>query len=86
MPNKTRSSALESRPSSIEKAIDVLFCFDLQRPQLRLVDISLTGALLASDAHGTLANSLTRSRAMMFSSLAAWSTVVLARRRPTIRR
>ena len=40
MPKKTRPSTLESRPSSIEKAIDILFYFDPQHPQLRLTDIS----------------------------------------------
>jgi DNA-binding IclR family transcriptional regulator len=43
-----------SRPSSIEKAIDVLFCFDLQRPQLRLVDISQRLGLHKSTAHRLL--------------------------------
>ena len=42
------------RPSSIEKAIDVLFCFDLQRPQLRLVDISQRLGLHKSTAHRLL--------------------------------
>ena len=42
------------RPSSIEKAIDVLFCFHLQRPQLRLVDISQRLGLHKSTAHRLL--------------------------------
>jgi DNA-binding IclR family transcriptional regulator len=42
------------RPSSIEKAIDVLFCFDLQRPQLRLIDISQRLGLHKSTAHRLL--------------------------------
>ena len=42
------------RPSSIEKAIDVLFCFDLQRPQLRLVDIGQRLGLHKSTAHRLL--------------------------------
>jgi IclR family KDG regulon transcriptional repressor len=42
------------RPSSIEKAIDVLFCFDLQRPQLRLVDISQRLGLHKSTVHRLL--------------------------------
>jgi DNA-binding IclR family transcriptional regulator len=50
-PHPTRTS---SRPSSIEKAIDVLFCFDLQRPQLRLVDISQRLGLHKSTAHRLL--------------------------------
>jgi DNA-binding IclR family transcriptional regulator len=44
-----------ARPSSIEKAIDVLFCFDLQRPQLRLIDISQRLGLHKSTAHRLLA-------------------------------
>jgi IclR family acetate operon transcriptional repressor len=43
-----------TRPSSIEKAIDVLFCFDLQRPQLRLVEISQRLGLHKSTAHRLL--------------------------------
>jgi DNA-binding IclR family transcriptional regulator len=42
------------RPSSIEKAIDVLFCFDLQRPQLRLIEISQRLGLHKSTAHRLL--------------------------------
>jgi DNA-binding IclR family transcriptional regulator len=54
MPNKTRSSALESRPSSIEKAIDILFCFDAQHSQLRLTDISQRLGLHKSTTHRLL--------------------------------
>jgi DNA-binding IclR family transcriptional regulator len=54
MPNKTRSSALESRPSSIEKAIDILFCFDAQHLQLRLTDISQRLGLHKSTTHRLL--------------------------------
>jgi DNA-binding IclR family transcriptional regulator len=50
-PHPTRTSP---RPSSIEKAIDVLFCFDLQRPHLRLVDISQRLGLHKSTAHRLL--------------------------------
>jgi DNA-binding IclR family transcriptional regulator len=42
------------RPSSIEKAIDVLFCFDLQHAQLRLVDICQRLGLHKSTAHRLL--------------------------------
>ena len=54
MPNKTRPSALESRPSSIEKAIDILFCFDPQHVQLRLTDISQRLGLHKSTTHRLL--------------------------------
>ena len=43
-----------ARPSSVEKAIDVLFCFDLQHPQLRLREISQRLALHKSTAHRLL--------------------------------
>jgi IclR family acetate operon transcriptional repressor len=49
-----QSTRTPARPSSIEKAIDVLFCFDLQRPQLRLVDISQRLGLHKSTAHRLL--------------------------------
>ena len=55
MPKKTRPSTLESRPSSIEKAIDILFCFDPQHPQLRLTDISERLGLHKSTTHRLLA-------------------------------
>src|SRR5262245_34488768 len=51
------------RPSSIEKAIDVLFCFDLQRPQLRMVDISQRLGLHKSTAHRLL--SLLKKRGLV---------------------
>jgi DNA-binding IclR family transcriptional regulator len=54
MPNKTRPSALVSRPSSIEKAIDILFCFDPQHVQLRLTDISQRLGLHKSTTHRLL--------------------------------
>jgi DNA-binding IclR family transcriptional regulator len=50
-PHQTRTPP---RPSSIEKAIDVLFCFDLQRSQLRLVEISQRLGLHKSTAHRLL--------------------------------
>jgi DNA-binding IclR family transcriptional regulator len=52
--NHPRPTRTPPRPSSIEKAIDVLFCFDLQRPQLRLVDISQRLGLHKSTAHRLL--------------------------------
>lgn len=54
MPKKTRPSALESRPSSVEKAIDILFCFEPQHPQLRLTDISERLGLHKSTTHRLL--------------------------------
>jgi DNA-binding IclR family transcriptional regulator len=51
MPKKIRPSTLESRPSSVEKAIDILFCFDPQHPQLRLTDISERLGLHKSTTH-----------------------------------
>jgi DNA-binding IclR family transcriptional regulator len=49
-----RQTRAPRRPSSIEKAIDVLFCFDLQHSQLRLVDISQRLGLHKSTAHRLL--------------------------------
>ena len=49
-PHPSRSA----RPSSVEKAIDVLFCFDLKHPQLRLVDISQRLGLHKSTVHRLL--------------------------------
>jgi DNA-binding IclR family transcriptional regulator len=49
-----RQTQAPRRPSSIEKAIDVLFCFDLQHSQLRLVDISQRLGLHKSTAHRLL--------------------------------
>jgi len=54
MPNTTRPSALASRPSSVEKAIDILLCFDPQQPQLRLTDISQRLGLHMSTTHRLL--------------------------------
>jgi DNA-binding IclR family transcriptional regulator len=45
---------IPQRPSSIEKAIDVLFCFDVQHPQLRLIEISQRLGLHKSTAHRLL--------------------------------
>jgi DNA-binding IclR family transcriptional regulator len=50
-PSPTRTPP---RPSSIEKAIDVLFCFDQQHPHLRLIDISQRLGLHKSTAHRLL--------------------------------
>jgi IclR family transcriptional regulator, KDG regulon repressor len=58
-----RPTRTPPRPSSIEKAIDVLFCFDLQRPQLRLVDISQRLGLHKSTAHRLL--SLLKKRGLV---------------------
>jgi DNA-binding IclR family transcriptional regulator len=53
--DKARSHpARQARPSSVEKAIDVLFCFDAQQPQLRLADISQRLGLHKSTAHRLL--------------------------------
>ncbi len=53
--NKARpDSSRLARPSSVEKAIDVLFCFDLKHPQLRLVDISQRLGLHKSTVHRLL--------------------------------
>src|ERR671922_2436084 len=54
MPKKTRASVLEARPSSVEKAIDILFCFDSQHAQLRLTDISERLGLHKSTTHRLL--------------------------------
>ena len=43
-----------ARPSSVEKAIDVLFCFDVQHPQLRLSEISQRLGLHKSTTHRLL--------------------------------
>lgn len=55
MPKMTRPSVLASRPSSVEKAIDILLCFDSQHPQLRLTDISQHLGLHMSTTHRLLA-------------------------------
>jgi DNA-binding IclR family transcriptional regulator len=49
-----RQMRTPTRPSSVEKAIDVLFCFDLQHPQLRLSEISQRLGLHKSTAHRLL--------------------------------
>src|SRR5438132_14311524 len=54
MPKKTRPSTLESRPSSVEKAIDILFCFDPQHARLRLTDIRERLGLHKSTTHRLL--------------------------------
>lgn len=50
----SRPTRVPRRPSSIEKAIDVLFCFDLQHSQLRLGEISQRLGLHKSTAHRLL--------------------------------
>jgi DNA-binding IclR family transcriptional regulator len=52
--DQIRPTRVPQGPSSIEKAIDVLFCFDLQHAQLRLVDISQRLGLHKSTAHRLL--------------------------------
>jgi DNA-binding IclR family transcriptional regulator len=52
--DQLRQTRAPGRPSSIETAIDVLFCFDIQRSQLRLVDISQRLGLHKSTAHRLL--------------------------------
>ena len=69
MPNKTRPAALESRPSSIEKAIDILFCFDPQHPQLRLTDISQQLGLHRSTTHRLL--SLLKKKRLIMADAAS---------------
>jgi len=54
MPKTTRPSVLASRPRSVEKAIEILLCFDPQHPQLRLTDISQRLGLHMSTTHRLL--------------------------------
>ncbi len=55
MPSKTTPQPVSSsRPTSIEKAIDILFCFDPAHPELRLTDISQRVGLHKSTAHRLL--------------------------------
>lgn len=56
---------LEPRPSSIEKAIDILFCFSAEHPQLRLTDISAKLGLHKSTAHRML--SLLKKKGLIVS-------------------
>ena len=65
-PLESEEGAIESRPSSIEKAIDVLFCFDAEHPQLRLTDISAKLGLHKSTAHRML--SLLKKKGLIASS------------------
>lgn len=55
----------EPRPSSIEKAIDILFCFDAEHPQLRLTDISAKLGLHKSTTYRLL--SLLRKKGLIVS-------------------
>lgn len=55
----------ESRPSSIEKAIDILFCFDSEHTQLRLTDISAKLGLHKSTTHRML--SLLKKKGLIVS-------------------
>jgi len=52
--DKLRQTPMAARPSSVEKAIDVMFCFDLQHPQLRLIEICHRLGLHKSTAHRLL--------------------------------
>lgn len=55
MPRKTTQRSVSSaRPTSIEKAIDILFCFDPEHPELRLTEISQRVGLHKSTAHRLL--------------------------------
>ena len=56
---------IEPRPSSIEKAIDILFCFDAEHPQLRLTDISAKLGLHKSTAYRLL--SLLKKKGLIVS-------------------
>jgi DNA-binding IclR family transcriptional regulator len=69
MPNMTQPSALASRPSSVEKAIDILFCFDAQHPQLRLTDISQRLGLHKSTTHRLL--SLLKKKRLIIADAAS---------------
>jgi DNA-binding IclR family transcriptional regulator len=69
MPNMPRPSALASRPSSVEKAIDILFCFDAQHPQLRLTDISQRLGLHKSTTHRLL--SLLKKKRLIIADAAS---------------
>jgi DNA-binding IclR family transcriptional regulator len=69
MPNKARPSTLESRPSSIEKAIDILFCFDPQHMHLRLTDISQRLGLHKSTTHRLL--SLLKKKRLITADVAS---------------
>lgn len=59
------SVTIEPRPSSIEKAIDILFCFDAEQPQLRLTDISTRLGLHKSTAYRLL--SLLKKKGLVVS-------------------
>jgi DNA-binding IclR family transcriptional regulator len=58
-----------ARPSSIEKAIDILFCFGPEQPQLRLTDISQRLGLHKSTAHRLL--SLLRKKGLVVADPAS---------------
>lgn len=60
--NSPRSTSA-SRPTSVEKAIDILFSFDAEHPQLRLTDISARVGLHKSTTHRLL--SLLRKKGLI---------------------
>jgi len=64
--DESEDVTIESRPSSIEKAIDILFCFDAEHLQLRLTDISAKLGLHKSTAHRML--SLLKKKGLIVSS------------------
>ena len=64
--HESEDVTIESRPSSIEKAIDILFCFDAEHPQLRLTDISAKLGLHKSTVHRML--SLLKKKGLIVSS------------------
>jgi IclR family KDG regulon transcriptional repressor len=64
MQNKNvQRSPSASRPTSVEKAIDLLFCFDAEHSQLRLTDISARVGLHKSTTHRLL--SLLRKKGLI---------------------
>jgi DNA-binding IclR family transcriptional regulator len=63
--HESANVTIESRPSSIEKAIDILFCFDAAQPQLRLTDICAKLGLHKSTAYRLL--SLLKKRGLIVS-------------------
>lgn len=69
MQDKTPRGPVTSRATSVEKAIDILFCFDSEHPQLRLTDISERVNLHKSTVHRLL--SLLRKKGLIVSDPAS---------------